>query len=95
MASVTAAAAQQYPTKPIRLIIPSVPGGSNDVVGRPIATPLAERLGRQIIVDNRAGAGMVIGTELAANAPKDGYTIAAHLDRARGQSLDLRPQGPL
>ena len=76
VASVTGAAAQQYPTKPIRFIIPSVPGGSNDVVGRTIATPLAERLGRQIIVDNRGGAGMVIGTELAANAPKDGYTIA-------------------
>jgi tripartite-type tricarboxylate transporter receptor subunit TctC len=70
------AAAQQYPTKPIRFIVPSVPGGSNDVVGRTIATPLGERLGRQIVVDNRGGAGMVIGTELAANAPKDGYTIA-------------------
>ncbi len=44
--------------------------------GGSIATPLGERLGRQIIVDNRGGAGMVIGTELAANAPKDGYTIA-------------------
>ena len=75
-ASVAFAAAQEYPTKPIRFIIPSVPGGSNDVVGRTIATPLAERLGRQIVVDNRGGAGMVIGTELAANAPKDGYTIA-------------------
>jgi len=74
-ASVLSAAAQQYPTKPIRFIVPSVPGGSNDVVARSIATPLGERLGRQIIVDNRGGAGMVIGTELAANAPKDGYTI--------------------
>jgi tripartite-type tricarboxylate transporter receptor subunit TctC len=57
----TSAAAQQYPTRPIRLIIPSPPGGSNDVVGRTIATQLGERLGRQII---------------AANAPKDGYTIS-------------------
>jgi tripartite-type tricarboxylate transporter receptor subunit TctC len=72
----TSAAAQQYPTRPIRLIIPSPPGGSNDVVGRTIATQLGERLGRQIIVDNRGGAGMVIGTELAANAPKDGYTLS-------------------
>jgi tripartite-type tricarboxylate transporter receptor subunit TctC len=76
VASVASAAAQQYPTKPIRFIIPSVPGGSNDVVGRAFATQLGERLGRQLIVDNRGGAGMVIGTELAANAPKDGYTIA-------------------
>src|SRR5687767_4663319 len=76
VALVPSAAAQQYPTRPVRLIIPSPPGGSNDVVGRTIATQLSERLGRQIIVDNRGGAGMVIGTELAANAPKDGYTIS-------------------
>jgi tripartite-type tricarboxylate transporter receptor subunit TctC len=74
-ASITSAAAQQYPTKPIRMIIPSAPGGSNDVVGRPIATFLGERLGRQIIVDNRAGAGTMIGTELASKAPNDGYTL--------------------
>ncbi|MBX9773068.1 MAG: tripartite tricarboxylate transporter substrate binding protein [Xanthobacteraceae bacterium] len=76
LALTTAAAAQQYPTKPIRLIIPFPPGGSNDVVGRLIAQQLTERLGRQIIVDNRAGAGGVIGTELASQAPKDGYTLA-------------------
>ena len=75
-ASVTSAAAQQYPTKPIRMIIPSAPGGSNDVVGRPIATLLGERLGRQIIIDNRAGAGTMIGTEIASKAPNDGYTLA-------------------
>ena len=74
-ASITSAAGQQYPTKPIRLVIPSAPGGSNDVVGRPIATFLSERLGRQIIVDNRAGAGTMIGTELASKAPNDGYTL--------------------
>jgi tripartite-type tricarboxylate transporter receptor subunit TctC len=75
LALTTAAAAQQYPTKPIRLIIPFPPGGSNDVVGRLIAKQLEERLGRTIIVDNRAGAGGVIGTELASQAPKDGYTL--------------------
>ena len=74
-ASLSSAAAQQYPTKPIRMIIPSAPGGSNDVVGRPIATLLGERLGRQIIIDNRAGAGTMIGTELASKAPNDGYTL--------------------
>jgi len=71
----TAAAAQDYPTKPVRMIIPFPPGGSNDVVGRVIATHLGERLGKQVIVDNRAGAGGVIGTEVAANAPPDGYTL--------------------
>ena len=68
-------AAQDYPAKPIRMIIPFPPGGSNDVTGRVVATALSDRLGKQLIVDNRAGAGGVIGTELAANAPKDGYTL--------------------
>jgi tripartite-type tricarboxylate transporter receptor subunit TctC len=75
LALATAAAAQDYPTKPIRMIIPFPPGGSNDVVGRLIATHLGERLGKQVVVDNRAGAGGVIGTEIAANAPPDGYTL--------------------
>jgi hypothetical protein len=75
LALTTAVAAQDYPNKPVRLIIPFPPGGSNDVVGRLIATHLGERLGKQVVVDNRAGAGGVVGTELAANAPPDGYTI--------------------
>jgi tripartite-type tricarboxylate transporter receptor subunit TctC len=70
-----AAAAQDYPAKPVRLIIPFPPGAINDTVGRMIATQLGERLGKQVIVDNRSGAGGVIGTELAVNAPKDGYTL--------------------
>ena len=71
----TIAAAQDYPTKPVRVIIPFPPGAINDTVGRLIATELTNRLGKQFIVDNRAGAGGVVGTELAANAPKDGYTL--------------------
>ena len=71
----TAIAAQDYPTKPVRLIVPFPPGGANDIVARAIATPLSERLGKQVIVENRGGAGAVIGTELVANAPKDGYTL--------------------
>jgi tripartite-type tricarboxylate transporter receptor subunit TctC len=70
------AAAQDYPTKPVRLIIPFPPGGSNDVVGRMIATKLGERLGKQVVVDNRPGAGGTIGTEIASNAAPDGYTLA-------------------
>jgi tripartite-type tricarboxylate transporter receptor subunit TctC len=69
------AAADDYPAKPVRLIIPFPPGGSNDVVGRMIATQLGERLGKQVVVDNPAGAGGVIGTEIAAKAPPDGYTL--------------------
>lgn len=68
-------AAQVYPTKPIRMIIPFPPGGGSDVTGRVVANALSARLGRQVIVDNRPGAGGVIGTELAANAPKDGHTL--------------------
>ena len=64
-----------YPNRPVRLIIPFPPGGSNDVVGRVIAQHLGESLGKQIIVDNRAGAGGVIGTEVASKAAPDGYTL--------------------
>src|SRR5262245_35609074 len=75
LALTTAAAAQEYPTKPVRVIIPFPPGAINDTVGRMIATQLSTRLGKQFVVDNRSGAGGVVGTELAANAPKDGYTL--------------------
>ena len=74
-ASFQANAADAYPSKTIRLIIPFPPGGSNDVVGRVIATQLGERLGQQVVVDNRGGAGGVIGTEMAAKAAPDGYTL--------------------
>jgi len=75
VALTTAAAAQDYPTKPVRIVVPFPPGGFNDIVGRMIATQLGERLGKQVIVDNRTGAGGVIGTELVANAPPDGHTL--------------------
>jgi tripartite-type tricarboxylate transporter receptor subunit TctC len=76
LALTAGAAAQDYPTKPVRLIIPFPPGGSNDVVGRLIATHLGERLGKQVVVDNRgAGAGGVVGSEYALNQPHDGYTL--------------------
>jgi tripartite-type tricarboxylate transporter receptor subunit TctC len=76
-ASVLAApvTAQDYPAKAIRMIIPFPPGGGSDVTGRVVATALSERLGRQVVVDNRAGAGGIIGSEIAANAPRDGYTL--------------------
>src|SRR5262245_44724607 len=69
------AAADDYPNKPIRLIVPFPAGGSNDVVGRMVANQLSARLGQQIWVDNRGAAGGVIGTEAAANATPDGYTL--------------------
>jgi len=68
LACASSAFAEQYPSRPVRLIVPFPPGGSNDVVGRLVAVQLSERLGQQVFVDNRGGAGGVIGTEAAASA---------------------------
>ena len=68
-------AAQNYPAKTIRLVSPFPPGGSVDVVGRILAAKLTENLGQQVIVDNRSGASGIVGTEIVAKAPPDGYTL--------------------
>ena len=67
--------AQDYPNKPIKLIIPYPPGGATDVIGRIVALKMSEALGQQLIVDNRAGATGSIGAAAAAAAPADGYTL--------------------
>lgn len=67
--------AQAYPARPVRLIVPLSAGGSADFVGRLLAQHLGEKLGQQIVVDNRPGAGSIIGTEIVARAPRDGYTL--------------------
>jgi tripartite-type tricarboxylate transporter receptor subunit TctC len=67
--------AQAYPAKPVRLIIPFPPGGSNDVVGRVVAAQLSERLGQTVLVDNRGGGNGTIGMNAAAKSPADGYTL--------------------
>jgi tripartite-type tricarboxylate transporter receptor subunit TctC len=64
-----------YPTKPIRLIVAFEPGGSTDIVARLVGQKLSERLGQQVIIDNRGGAGGTIGTDIAAKSPADGYTL--------------------
>jgi tripartite-type tricarboxylate transporter receptor subunit TctC len=69
------AAGQNYPVKPIRLIVPYPPGGPTDLVGRSIGQKLTEAWGQQVIVENRAGAASAVGTEVAARAPADGYTL--------------------
>ncbi len=72
-----AASGQAYPTKPLRLIVPFPPGGGVDFIGRIVAKGLAERLGHQVNVENRAGANAILGLEVLKGAPPDGYTIAA------------------
>ena len=68
-------AAAQYPSKPIRLIVPFPPGGSNDIVARMLATQLGDKLGQQMVIENKGGAGGVLGTEQASKSAPDGYTL--------------------
>jgi tripartite-type tricarboxylate transporter receptor subunit TctC len=75
LALTVSAKAEDYPHKPVRIIIPFAPGGINDVAARVVATHLSEKLGKQFIAENKTGAGGVVGTELAVNSPPDGYTI--------------------
>ncbi len=68
-------AAAQYPVKPVRMVVPFAPGGGTDVIARHLAARMSESLKRQIVVDNRAGANGIVGSEIVANAPADGYTL--------------------
>ena len=70
------AKAQAYPTRPVRMIVPYPPGGGTDTISRVVAQKLSERWGQQVVVDNRAGASGIIGTELTARSNPDGYTVA-------------------
>jgi tripartite-type tricarboxylate transporter receptor subunit TctC len=70
-----AALAQDYPNKPVRFIVPYAPGGSSDVLARTLGQKLAESMGQQFVVDNRPGAGSMVGTDVAAKSAPDGYTI--------------------
>ena len=77
------AQAQTFPAKPVRMIVPFAPGGNTDIIARIVAPGMSKSLGQQIIIDNRGGAGSMIGTEMAAKSPPDGYTVlmvsAAHV----------------
>src|SRR5881396_4308237 len=71
----SAAAQTAYPAKPVRFIVPSAAGGGTDIIARALAQKLSESLGAQFVVDNRPGAGQMIGIEMAAKSPADGHTI--------------------
>jgi len=83
VASAVSADAQQWPDKPIRLVIPYSAGGGNDVIARPVAIRLSERLGQSVVVENKPGAQALIGMEYVAKSPADGYTLL------------VAPSGPL
>ena len=86
--AVTTAIAQEYPSRSVRLIIPFTPGGGTDIMGRLLARKLGEMFGQQVVVDNRPGAGTVIGSDLLAKSPPDGYTLILQINAlAANQSL--------
>jgi tripartite-type tricarboxylate transporter receptor subunit TctC len=81
---------QAYPTRPIRILVPSTPGGSVDTLARTIAPKLSEKWGQQVVVDNRAGAGGAIAGEMLAKAPPDGYTLMMGTIAATATNVSLQ-----
>jgi tripartite-type tricarboxylate transporter receptor subunit TctC len=82
-------AADAWPSRPVRLIVPFPPGGANDIVARLVAARLQERWGTPVVIDNRAGAGGNIGTELGARANPDGYTLLVGSGSTLGSNASL------
>ena len=80
--------AEDYPSKPIRIIVPYPPGGFNDTLARTLGQKLYERWGQAVIVDNRPGGGTTIGTNIAAKSAPDGYTLLIVVGSASGSARD-------
>ncbi len=88
------AQAQSFPAKPLRLVVPFAPGGPTDIVGRAVAQRLTEFFGQTVVVDNRPGAGGVVGAELVARSPADGYTLLLCSTGAMAINPGLLPKIP-
>jgi tripartite-type tricarboxylate transporter receptor subunit TctC len=93
VASAVPTAAETFPNRPLRLVVPYAPGGVLDYTGRQLAKALGDRVGQQVVVDNRPGAGGVIGTDLVAHSPPDGYTMVI-MDLAIAVNPSLQKQIP-
>jgi tripartite-type tricarboxylate transporter receptor subunit TctC len=89
-----AATAQDYPSKPIRLVVPFPPGGPNDIIARIVGQKMSDLLGQPVLIDNRGGAGGVTGTDAVAKAPPDGYAIAITSAGALAISASLQDKVP-
>lgn len=94
LAAVGGAHADTYPSKPIQMIVPQAPGGTNDIVARLVAADLSQRLGQQVVVENRPGAGGNIGTQAAARATADGYTLLMTISSTQAINPSLYRQIP-
>jgi tripartite-type tricarboxylate transporter receptor subunit TctC len=88
------AAGQEYPSRPIRIIVPSTAGGSVDTLARTVGTHLSQRWGQQVVVDNRSGAGGIIAGEITAKAPPDGYTLIMATVAAMATNVSLARKLP-
>ena len=94
LAIAATAAAQTYPSKPVRIIVPFAPGGAVDITARAIAPGLTEQLGQSFIVDNRGGAGGIIGADLVAKSAPDGYTLLLGSNSTLSVAPSLYPKNP-
>ena len=85
---------QAWPAKPIRYIVPFPPGGSSDLVSRAIAPRLSERLGQQVVIENRPGAGGMLGVDVVAKSDPDGHTIGLAAAGALSSNVHIYPKMP-